>query len=66
MCRRVVARTDWKYGINCVYAHLQVILYWLVTNSGGHFELSGDHCRPLWEHPCTQPCHGLLSLMHFM
>ena len=29
---------------------LKVILYWLVTNSGGHFKLRSGWYRPLWAH----------------
>ena len=30
---------------------LEMILYCLVTISGGHFKLSGGWSQPLWEHP---------------
>ena len=36
--RRLVATTDKRCSIKCVH---EVISYWLVTNSGGHFKLSG-------------------------
>ena len=46
---------------------VEVLLYWLVTNSGdhlklsggylklsgGHLKLSGGWSRPLWTHPCS-------------
>ena len=45
--RTVVATTDRRCCINLCMHILEVILYWLVTNNGGHFKPSGGWSWPL-------------------